>query len=377
MARLAAAIAVAIMATLLSSPAHATESNSPRRVMGHARGVDAGARDRAIQMAMREAVLEVVQERIPSPRITPFEDLLDRAAEFVAEMRVVDFETTDGISTIELALRLHEQVLLNAIADAWLQDAALLPTVAALTAMRQEGAEYRVIEGHPAQSALEAALAQAGLEVTGLESIMEYSSHDELAAIVAQAGQQAPHLARAHLCDAAVILLATVDAEPVPGAANVFAVTAAAEMFVGSTQKGVPTHTEHTEALVHGADPDEAADAAIQSAVMRLARKAFPLVILASAASEAREHDIVVTVDGPLDDDALESLLNAMAKVPGVEEVETLFHARRGSRLRIRFPGEPGAFIDPALQALPPTLPIEVSRIIDREMRLHVRDGAQ
>jgi hypothetical protein len=220
-------------------------------------------------------------------------------------------------------------------------------------------------------------LIDAGLEVLGMNDIARFDDPASMAAMAANAGESAPQLARAHLCEAAVFLLATVAAAPVPDSSNVYAVTASVTLIVASPRDGVPLQSEHSEALMHGSDPDEAAEAAIASATARLTRSALPLVILAAAAAEPRENDIIVTVEGRLDDDAIEALRGHYAGIQGVESVETLFHARGGVRLRITYPADPAGFIEPAMSDLPPTLSLEALRIVDREMHLRVRGQAE
>jgi hypothetical protein len=372
MARLATLLAV----TVALCCGLAADAAEVRRAIGHARGIDAGARDRAMDMAVREAVLEAIQERIPSQRITPYESLLDRAHEFVQDLRIVDYDTRDGISTMEISVWLREGSLRSAIARAWLQEAAVKPRVVVLAASREEGDAFQVNAGDSSQATLESELGKAGLEVTGLEELTRHEDLPDLARMAANAFEAGPGLARAHLADAAVLILATTTAEPVHGSTNVFAVTARVEMVVASPSGDGPIHTETSEALMHGADPGQAAMAAINSATARLAQRAFPWVVLAAAAAEPRGDDIILTVEGALDAAQLEALIDHCAAIDGVEEVETLLHARRAVRLRVKFPANPSGFIEPALRALPPTLPLEAMHIVDREMHLRLRDGA-
>ena len=367
MPRLSAAAALLLALMVCLAPL----AQEARIVTGQTPGLDPGARERAIELAIREAVLQAIQEIVPTPRITPYEPLLERAGEFLASMRILDYDTRDGLTRIEIAALLHEAALRAAIADAWLKQAPSPPRVVVLAAVRNENEPYAVLEGNMAQGIAEEILEGAGMTVVGLEALTQHEDPESLAGML-ESEDGVRGLARAHLSDAAIILLVTVSAESLGLGSNLFECKAHIRAIVGAPHAEAPVQTHEAESLLHGAEPDEAAEVAIESGIQRVMPLIRPMVILAAASSDRSNQDIIVTVEGRLDSTALRTLQEHFAAIPGVEAVEVLIHGARGSRFRVQYPSSPGGFIEPALAALPPMLPLEVVQIIDRDMQLRL-----
>lgn len=369
MARLIAAALVCAAGMLAGVAADAAE---PVRVVGIARGFDAAARDQAIHAGLREAVMNALEALIPVSRVTPYEAILARPGHYIEGYRLLDYDARDGMTTVELAVHIRGDALRADAAMAWLADANRVPQVLVMAGTRGQGGEgWEFSADGPVRDAVVEVLTRVGLEVLPGDEVLAFYAPEALAAMFASPEGDASRLARALGCDGALWILAERDSQPVNALGTIHESTARVAMWIASAHADVPAVQLVAESMVHGESPAETAEAATTNAAARLAAQAPSHLILAAAAGPAAEDAIRVRIDGKMPEEDLRALAGRFAALAGVESVETLIHGDRASRLAVRFPGNPAAFIEPALRTLPES--IAIVSIVDRDMHLRAQ----
>jgi hypothetical protein len=222
-----------------------------------------------------------------------------------------------------------------------------------------------------AEAQLVEAFEQAGMEVVSPEAVRARCSENVIEQRVHGDAAMTARFAREALADVVVVGESTVAADPIPAGSNLVPNRATVTVRVIRADDAKIADMLTAEAVVNSRNPAEGSAIAVSDACAKLRTDLLVATVLAVAGGKTSDS-LVVTVSGIRDSDQWREVREALDREPGVREVEELYFGEGNGRLRVKYDGPLGTFVERLEQQRFTGFRLEPRRVVGRDMTVAV-----
>ena len=337
---------------------------------GSAPGAGAEARTTAVDEAQREAVLQVLQEFIPSRDFSLLRQIIDSAPAYVYSFRLEEQRQEDDGTWVSIEAEVNEQRLRRDAAEIILEDLHEFPTTLVLTADYPfDDGPYLGEPRNESMRHFREFLKTHEIPEVDWSELEDFHDTGELYAFLQGDEEGMTRLGRTH--GAEVVLYGETRqriGESV--GANVVAVHATVDMRVLRAGGGEVVETIETEAIVHGAEPRQAGARALEDACAKATQEALIALVLAAFETDADDY-IRVTLEDVEHEEELRQVLEALEAASGLEP-EVLYRGTSHARIHLPYDGSMAHLTDSVSDRSYDGFRIRARHIVDRVMTLQI-----
>ncbi len=318
------------------------------RETGMAPGANPNAREAAARNARHAALLRVLESIVGAKHTRDVTGLLENPGKFVLSTRITDQSQTDGITKVELSLRIREEALRDAAADLLSRQLIDRPRVLLVTTeIFDEAGEGMVVATPDSVShrVFADAMKGARIELARPGPVLARYSETELAQRITGELDLASDFAKKSDADSVVLVNVEERVERLSTGANVHLSTAEATARVFRAPDGKLLEAATQKAAVHSANPVDGLTQAVTDACRKLTGLVVRTVIF-SACDDASENNAIITIKKPGDRIRLSTIVAAITEVAGESTVEELYFTRTEAKLRVKYAGPIGPLVD-------------------------------
>lgn len=353
--------------------AEGTDGELTVRTKGSAEGVGLSSRKLAVESACQLALEEVLGAMINSTDMTLFKPVLQQASRYVARYDLLRSDVVGTATEVEIDAHVQEKPLKHDVA------AIMLPRLPRKPSVRVLLAEYigpGAREGGPtfdiAEAVFREPLEDFGFTVKGVHDLLDHYEAPQLMAIAEGDVPTTAAFARANAEDVVLVGSITTTHEPAGADSNMLRNRARAVMRVVSGPDGKVRDTLTAEAAVQSVEPVEGGTQAAQDACGKLTGDCVVAIVLAVLGMED-ETRVIVRVDQPGTQPAVDELCVLLRGVMGVGGIEPLFFSETLARLAVEYSGEMAFLSDSIAGKTVSGRKVEIARCVKREITLRLR----
>ena len=333
-------------------------------------GQGISARSKAVANAEREALLvylETLFDPLDSDFVAP---LLDRGRAYFQSSRVVRQERTSEGTRVAIEAYLLDGKLRRDAATLLLSSLKNPPKVLILFAERPSSdVSWYVGAAGAAETTLVDAFVALNFEVLDSRSIRESYAVGELLPLIESGPQTIGKFGRENRADVVIVGTSSAEAKPVPTSSGMWRVKARVELRLVHAWNETLLGKIAREAVVTGAQAEEAARQATLDACKKLQDFAMVESTLALARA-ANNRGLWLTVEGPGDRTRLSAILRALEDDPAVVDFEELRHSETLAKIRVNYAGTVKTFVENLTGRSFPDFTLSPYRVIGEEVWL-------
>ncbi len=340
---------------------------------GTAVGTGAAAKREATANAQLAAIVDCVERLAPGKDLNPFKSILDAAPDYIRSSRRTDLDVGEEDTTVTINARILNGLLQRDAARILLRRLPQDTKVLVLVAERigKERALGLVPAGE-AEIALGDWLREAGLDVVNPVTVRARRSEAELLEMLRGNDKVGGKLlAREHLAQVAVLGMCTVDGGTETQGTGLPTNRARLELRIIEANEGAVLDTLSTESVLHSVDAAHGAMLSIQDACERLRNGLLTSTVLA-AATNPPKGGVIMTIEGADDSGRVDAIIDALATVPGVENLEEVYRAKGTAQFRVEYGGKMAAFVKAITGRAYQGFRVETRRAVGRDLRVRI-----
>lgn len=343
------------------------------RTKGTAEGVGLSARKAAVETACQAALEEVLGAMTNSSEMDLFKPVLRQASRYVSRYDLLRSDIVGTATEVEIDAHVLEKPLKHDVAAIMLPRLPRKPSVRVLLAefigpgAREGGPTFDV-----AEAVFRKPLEDFGFTVKGVYDLLDHYEAPQLVAIAEGDVPTTAAFARANSEDVVLVGSITTTHEALGEDSNMLRNRARAALRVVSGPDGKVRDTLTAEAVVQSVDPVEGGTQAAQDACGKLTGDCVVAIVLAMLGMED-ETRVIVRVEHPGNQQAVDDLCALLRGVGGVGAMETLFFSETMARLAVEYTGDMAYFSDAITGKSAGNKKVEVSRCVKREITITLK----
>ncbi len=335
------ALALTACIWLAAAPSSYAVEDALLKIKAHAssQGTGIEARAEAMRAAQERVLVETLSGSLGTDDLLPFKALIDNAPKYIQSTQLLQYDTSQGQTEVEIESYVRQKVLLEDAAAALLPRLPAPPTVLIVIA-EQAAPDQPLSAAQPgaAERALAEPIRKARLAVVDAAPVRACHTDAELLAAIQGDAEAAGRFAREGFADAVILGEArwTFGGEAETG--GVGEAKAALSLRVVRGYDGKTLDTLAREAVVHSGKREEGVAAAIEDACGKLAPDAALSATLAGALA-GNTSDVTITIERPESRARFDAVLKNAAEATQNAEMEVLLYSDTLARVRIRYAG--------------------------------------
>jgi hypothetical protein len=366
----------AALTILLASLVPLATDSIPLEVQGegYAAGLGPAARAEAIRVAQTAIIIQRLETLAPNRDFALFAPMLEQPERFVPSYRVIDEETTDNATHVEIAGQLLDAELKRNAAALILHSRADKPRVILIISERISPGTPRSFQDEGvAESAIAEKLEEAKFEVMDSRQLLSANTEDELRQYLGGSPSLASQLARRELADVAILGSAASFIEAGNSKnAGLRRHRAELDLRVIRAADGYILEEIESAAELISVDSGQGGVLSVKDACEKISD---PLINAAALGllGGAPQNQIYLTIEGLGGGEQLEQILKRIKTVPGVESVDEMYTTDEMARMAIAYSGPMGPFVDALSANRYDGYFLHTESVVNRDMTVSVR----
>jgi hypothetical protein len=338
--RLYCAARLALFALLAAAPVLAEDPDTITvRTEGRAEGSGVAARNAAVLLAERDAVLEVLKSLTADTALEPFQPILRNAAKYVLSYELLRSDPSDEATHVEIDAHVLERPLRQDVAAIMLPRLPAPPRIQLLIGERIGADRITAVpDAGVGETALLEALKRFKIECHGSSGLEAPYTQSQLIGIVEGDVDVGGRFARGTLADVTILGTAITESQGPVAKGDVIRVKAQVKLRIFRGSDGKMVDDLSSTAVVHGDNPALAGEQAVVDACNKLTADLLVTSVLAVVGARVSDA-ILVAIEQPGSKARYDAFLKALEAFPGVSRTEELFFSEALARLRFKYDG--------------------------------------
>lgn len=309
------------------------------RATGHVPGTGFAVRNQAIALACREAVLEVLENYLPYTERYLLEEMLQHPEAYIQRYDLLRHDQDENGTRVEIDVHILEQPLFRDLARVMFPRLPHPPNI--LIVMGERIGPDRIVavpDFGITETALREALENQDMSVSGVDSIVDVYSQAELITLVQGDVETGADFARENLADVVIVGTAIAQADNPDETDQLQRHRAVVQARVYRGFDGKIMEEVQAAAAVHGIDSMDTGTQAVNDACAKIADNLSITAIIAMLGKQEQDK-VLIHIQNPGSQERIDQIENVLRFLPGVTQIERVFHSTARARMRVDYNG--------------------------------------